>query len=88
MGAPHAPVLLQETVELLSPREGLFVDATAGAGGHSAALLEASPGVRLLVMDRDPSALAICRERLAPFRGRVAFHLGNFAELGEALDEA
>jgi 16S rRNA (cytosine1402-N4)-methyltransferase len=88
MGATHAPVLLQETVELLSPREGLFVDATAGAGGHAAALLEADAGVRLLVLDRDPAALAICRERLAPFRGRVVFHLGNFVELGEALDEA
>ncbi len=88
MGAPHAPVLLQETVQLLSPREGLFVDATAGAGGHAAALLEADPGVRLLALDRDPAALAICRERLAPFRGRVVFHLGNFVELGEAMDEA
>lgn len=88
MGAPHAPVLLQETVQLLSPREGLFVDATAGAGGHAAALLEADPGVRILALDRDPAALAICRERLAPFRGRVVFHSGNFVELGEAMDEA
>ena len=88
MGAPHAPVLLEETVQLLSPRAGLFVDATAGAGGHAAALLEADPGVRLLVLDRDPAALAICRERLAPFGGRVAFHLGNFVELGEAMEKA
>jgi 16S rRNA (cytosine1402-N4)-methyltransferase len=88
MGAPHAPVLLQETVEILSPRKGLFVDATAGAGGHSAALLEAHPQLRLLAIDQDPAALALCRDRLAPFGDRVVFHLGNFVELGEALEEA
>jgi 16S rRNA (cytosine1402-N4)-methyltransferase len=88
MGAPHVPVLLQETVELLSPRKGLFVDATAGAGGHSEALLGAHPELRLLVIDRDPAALAICRQRLSGFGERVVFHLGNFVELGEALEEA
>jgi 16S rRNA (cytosine1402-N4)-methyltransferase len=88
MGAPHDPVLLQETVELLAPRKGLFVDATAGAGGHAEALLAADGALRLLVVDRDPAALAICRARLDRFRGRVAFHLGNFAELGEAMESA
>ena len=88
MGAPHDPVLLQETLELLAPKKGLFVDATAGAGGHAEALLEADGELRLLAVDRDPAALAICRARLERFRGRVAFHLGNFAELGEAMDAA
>ena len=88
MGAPHVPVLLRETVEVLSPRPGLFVDATAGAGGHAGALLAADPGVRVLAIDRDPEALALARQRLAPFGRRVAFHLGNFADLGAALDAA
>jgi 16S rRNA (cytosine1402-N4)-methyltransferase len=88
MGAPHVPVLLRETVEVLSPRPGLFVDATAGAGGHAEALLDAHPGVRVLAIDRDPEALELARARLARFGGRVAFHSGNFAELGAALDAA
>jgi 16S rRNA (cytosine1402-N4)-methyltransferase len=88
MGAPHVPVLLRETVEVLSPRPGLFVDATAGAGGHAEALLDADPGVRVLAIDRDPEALDLARERLARFGGRVAFHLGNFADIGAALDAA
>lgn len=88
MGAPHVPVLLRETVEVLSPRPGLFVDATTGAGGHAEALLEAHPGVRVLAIDRDPEALELARARLARFGGRVAFHLGNFAELDAALDAA
>lgn len=88
MGAPHVPVLLRETVEVLSPRPGLFVDATTGAGGHAEALLEAHPGVRVLAIDRDPEALELARARLARFGGRVALHLGNFAELDAALDAA
>ena len=88
MGAPHVAVLLAETVEILSPREGLFVDATAGAGGHAEALLSAHPRLRLLAIDRDERALAICRQRLGRFGDRVVFHLGNFSRLEEALDAA
>ncbi|HKB71703.1 MAG TPA: 16S rRNA (cytosine(1402)-N(4))-methyltransferase RsmH [Thermoanaerobaculia bacterium] len=88
MGAPHVSVLLRETVEVLSPRPGLFVDATAGAGGHAEALLEAHPGVRVLAIDRDPEALELARTRLARFGGRAVLHLGNFAELDAALDAA
>jgi 16S rRNA (cytosine1402-N4)-methyltransferase len=88
VGAAHVAVLLAETVEILSPREGLFVDATAGAGGHAEALLSAHPRLRLLAIDRDERALAICRERLARFGDRVVFHLGNFSRLEEALEAA
>ena len=53
----HEPVLLRETVALLEPRDGAtLVDATLGAGGHAAALLEAiGPRGRLLGIDRDPT---------------------------------
>jgi len=88
MGATHVPVLLRETVEILSPRLGLFVDATAGAGGHAEALLEADAGLRLLAIDRDPEAIEIARARLARFGGRVVFHTGNFADLDGAFDAA
>jgi 16S rRNA (cytosine1402-N4)-methyltransferase len=87
MRAPHTPVLVRETVELLSPRPGLFVDATAGAGGHAEALLEADSGLELLAIDRDPAALELCRERLSRFAGRVRFFCGKFSELSRALDD-
>ena len=46
-----------EVVAVLSPvPDGLLVDATVGGGGHSLALLTARPGLRLLGIDRDPSA--------------------------------
>ena len=56
---PHDPVMATEVVELFSPvPSGWIVDATLGGGGHAAALLAAHPGIRLLGLDRDPSAVA------------------------------
>ncbi len=84
----HTPVLLNEVAELLAPeRGGFFVDATVGAGGHAAALLERGTRIRLLGIDRDSDALSAARERLAPFAGRVELLCGNFAELEEILKD-
>ena len=88
-GVGHLPVLVQEVVELLAPeRGGLFVDLTAGLGGHAEALLRADPQVRLVGIDRDPEALAIAGPRLAPFGERVRLLEGNFHHLRERLASA
>src|SRR6185503_2239934 len=82
--AVHAPVLLAETVALLAPRDGgRYVDCTVGAGGHAAALLEASaPNGRLLGLDADDEILPLARARLAPFGQRATLVQSNFVELG------
>ena len=60
----------------------VVVDMTIGAGGHAAALLEA--GVHDLIgVDRDPAALALAEERLAPYAGRVRFVRARFSEVDE-----
>lgn len=80
------PVLLAETLEFLDPgRGGLFVDATLGLGGHSEALLAASPDVRLIGIDRDPEALERAGRRLAGFGPRVRLVHANFHHLKQAL---
>lgn len=84
-GAPHVSVLAREVVDLLGPplraREGLWLlDGTLGAGGHSALLLEACPGARLLGCDRDPSALELARARLAPFGERAVLVNAAYAD--------
>jgi 16S rRNA (cytosine1402-N4)-methyltransferase len=82
----HVPVLLAETLELLAPgRGGLFVDATVGLGGHAAALLEASPEVRLVGIDRDRQALELAARRLERFGERVRLAQGNFHEIERVL---
>lgn len=62
------------------------MDATVGAGGHARALLEAGPEIDLLGLDRDPDALAIARERLAPFGDRVRLLPADFGDLGTVLE--
>ena len=87
--APHRPVLLFEAVELLDPaRGGLFVDATLGLGGHSEAILTASPDTRVLGIDRDREAIRLAGERLAHFGTRFRAAHGNFREISRILDEA
>lgn len=81
MSAPHEPVLLRETLAFLAPGPGLYLDATLGDGGHSEALLLASPGLRLLASDRDPEAIAFARGRLARFGDRVTIVHGTFRDL-------
>jgi len=74
----HAPVMTEEILRVLQPRQGkLFLDGTLGGSGHSAALLAA--GARVVGLDRDTAALAHARERLAVFGGQFRAVHGNFA---------
>jgi 16S rRNA (cytosine1402-N4)-methyltransferase len=89
IGAPHRPVLLEESLKFLAPeRGGLFVDCTVGLGGHSEAILKASAATRVLGIDRDPAALDYTRQRLAPFGDRFKAVHENFQHLSEVLRDA
>ena len=77
----HVPVLAEAVLAgfaCLPP--GLLIDCTLGGGGHSALLLQANPGLRLVGLDQDPSARAAAAERLAPFGDRVTIVAANFAD--------
>lgn len=74
-GPVHVPVMRDRVVALLAPAltepGAIFVDATVGLGGHSAAVLESIPTCRLIGLDRDTAALEIAGERLAAWSDRV-----------------
>jgi 16S rRNA (cytosine1402-N4)-methyltransferase len=73
-------------VELLAPRPAsLVVDATAGGGGHTEAILKA--GVDVLALDRDPDAIEHARAELSDFRGRVTLRQANFRNADKVLGE-
>ncbi|MFP4207165.1 MAG: 16S rRNA (cytosine(1402)-N(4))-methyltransferase RsmH [Wenzhouxiangella sp.] len=78
----HLPVLLQPALDALNlAADATVVDATYGRGGHSVAILERlGPAGRLIVMDRDPEAIAHARAGLAE-DNRVTVWPGSFADL-------
>ena len=85
----HQSVLKEEALQfLISAREGWVVDATLGDGGHTQYILENSkPGVKVLGIDQDSSAIKRAQGRLKPFRDRVAFARGNFGEIARILKQ-
>ena len=88
-GAPHRPVLLEETLKFLAPeRGGLFVDCTVGLGGHSEAVLKSSADTRVVGMDLDTSALEYARQRLGPFGERFHAFQSNFRDIAAVLQQA
>ena len=83
MPAVHHPVLVAETLQQLNPRrEGVYLDATVGEGGHAAAILEgSSPTGRVLGIDLDPRSLAHAAGRLQQYGQRFIGVKGNYADM-------
>lgn len=80
----HVPVLLNEAIDLLCPRPGVkLLDGTFGGGGHSRKFLEASEGVSLVALDRDPQAIERAKAFESEFDGRFRIYQMNFGDLSE-----
>ncbi|NNE39849.1 MAG: 16S rRNA (cytosine(1402)-N(4))-methyltransferase RsmH [Marinicaulis sp.] len=83
----HIPVMLREVLAALSPKEnGVYVDATFGAGGYSRAILESS-NCTVYGFDRDPNAIADAADLVERFKGRLFVKNRPFSEMREALAE-
>ena len=82
----HIPVLLDQTIEVLNIKEdGIYVDGTAGGGGHSQEIAKRLKSGRLISIDRDPDALAAASKRLEPYPQAKVVE-GNFSDMREILD--
>src|SRR6201997_1011080 len=93
----HIPVLLDRCVELLRPAVtrhsadgsgAVLVDATLGAGGHAERFLTEFAGLKVIGIDRDPDALWIAGERLAPFADRVIMVKARYDAIAGVLAES
>ena len=89
MEGGHIPVLLRETLELLAPAEGeVFLDGTAGSGGHAEEIARRiGPGGLLVCADADPRMLDAARERLCGFPCVRAVH-ADYADLDRLREAA
>ena len=76
----HTPVLLEKVLELLNPQPNQnFIDCTAGAGGHTFAILElAAPKGKVLAIDWDPNAISLLKPQ-----NRLLAREGNYADIAE-----
>lgn len=85
----HVPVLLDEVLDCLEPHgDGVYVDATFGRGGHSAAILDAlSEAGHLLAIDRDESAVMAALDTFSN-DARFSIVQGSFGDLRRICDDA
>ena len=84
----HYPVLCAEAMEYLAIRpEGIYLDATAGLGGHTREIARQLTTGFVIANDRDPESLEFARANTLEFSDHVRFHHGAFSTLGEAARE-
>ena len=82
----HIPVLFNETIDALNVRpDGIYVDCTAGGGGHCAAVAERLTTGRIIAIDHDPEAVANLQERFKN-NGRVTIVHDNFVNISSILE--
>ena len=84
----HVSVLLRESVDGLNIRpDGIYVDGTMGGGGHSTEIVKSIDTGKLIGIDRDETALNVCRDRLSAFSDKIEFVNGNYFEIKDVLKE-
>ncbi|HTS47760.1 MAG TPA: 16S rRNA (cytosine(1402)-N(4))-methyltransferase RsmH [Bryobacteraceae bacterium] len=85
----HVPVMLAECLEYLAIRpDGIYLDATAGLGGHTGAIAERLKSGFVIANDRDAESLEQARRNTADWVDRIRFHHGSFSDLAAALKDA
>ena len=84
----HISVLLDECIDALQIRpDGIYLDGTLGGAGHSSQIAQRLTTGRIISVDRDPVALQVAQERLAPWMDRVTLVRSNFREIDRILDD-
>src|SRR5579872_5941062 len=85
----HYPVMAAEALEYLAVRpDGVYIDATAGLGGHSGLIAARLTTGLVIANDRDELSLAMARQNTREWSERIRYHQGPFSELAQAMAEA
>ena len=82
----HFPVMCAAALDYLALRpDGVYLDATAGLGGHTAAIAERLTTGFVIACDRDAESLEMARQNTAGWAARIRYHQARFSELSSAL---
>jgi 16S rRNA (cytosine1402-N4)-methyltransferase len=82
----HVPVMVGECLEYLAVRpDGIYLDATAGLGGHTAAIATRLDSGIVIANDRDAESLEMAKRNTAQWADRIRYRHGSFSELRSAL---
>ena len=84
----HYSVMLQECMDALDIKpNGIYVDCTAGGGGHSEEILKRLDKGKLISLDQDDEAIEACKKRLSKYKERSIIVKSNFSDLERVLNE-
>lgn len=84
----HQPVLFTECMNGLSLRpDGVYIDGTAGGGGHSSGIASALSSGHLYAFDRDSEALAAAKKKLSSYEANVTLLHREFSQMEQAMAE-
>ena len=88
MDFSHYPVMFFECIEGLDIKpNGIYVDCTAGGGGHSEGILQRLDSGKLISIDQDDNALRACKNRFLKYGDKSILVKSNFSELDRVLNE-
>jgi 16S rRNA (cytosine1402-N4)-methyltransferase len=83
----HFPVMAEEALSLLAIRpDGVYLDATAGMGGHTGLIAQRLTTGLVIANDRDGESLELARANTAEWWDRIRFHQGSFGDLRSAIE--
>lgn len=84
----HVPVMLNECLDGLALKNnGIYADGTLGGAGHSLEILKRTKKAKLIGIDRDADALAVCKDRLEEYKSRVTLVHDNFKNIKNILEQ-
>lgn len=82
MNPVHIPVLLHEVIDAFKDiNSGVILDCTLGYGGHSKALLDALPNIKIVACDQDDMAIKYCQDKFKNYKDRIKIYKSNFNQI-------
>src|SRR6185437_12281217 len=82
----HYSVMAKESLELLALRpDGIYVDATAGLGGHTSLIAQRLTTGVVIACDRDEQSLEMARRNTTEWAARIRYRHSSFSELGQSV---